>query len=107
MNDRFALLRQKILDDQHAHTVQAALVHQLDAGTTSKLAFALGSGAGQISNLLDALANVTELHEPTPGSEFCHSCSGDNAPVSWPCPTTNAIAAAYRHDHVFLREWAK
>lgn len=107
MNSRYQLLRQKIHADQQAHTVQTAVMHQLESGTTAKLAFALGTGAGEISNLLDAVAAVVELHEPTAGSEFCHTCSGENAPVSWPCPTTEAIVGAYRHDHAFLRAWCQ
>jgi len=105
MSNRFTALRQKVVDDRKAFNVQAAMLHQLTTHASAKVVFAVGMGAGQVFNLLDGVLLVVDLHQPTPGSEFCRTCSGDNAPVTWPCPTTKAIASAYRHDQEFAETW--
>lgn len=105
MNDRYALLQQKLTDERRAFNVQSAMLHQLTADAPAKLVFAAGAGAGQVFNMLDVLLYILDQHKPTPGSNFCGTCSGDNAPVRWPCSTAEAIATLYRHDFEFTAAW--
>lgn len=105
MNDRHQALRRKLHDERHTTNVNSALMNTLIENAPAKLVFAMGAGAGQLFNMLDALIYIVDIHLPSPRSEFCECCSGDNAPVSWPCPTTKAIASIFRHDHVFVSAW--
>jgi hypothetical protein len=105
MNERFCLLHQKLTDERRAFNVQSAMLHQLTADAPAALVFAAGTGAGQVFNMIDVLLYILDQHKPTSGSNFCGTCSGDNAPVRWPCSTAEAIATLYRHDHEFVNLW--
>lgn len=98
MDERFTWLRQEI------ERLRALLIVAPESDAPPMVAFWNGLGAGIALANVEAQEQILELHQPSPGSNFCVTCSGDNAPVAWPCPTIKAVAHAYRHAAGFDEE---
>lgn len=114
MYDQYVWLLDRIAADRKLVTEGIARMHEY-TGRDTKLAFAMGTGAGQLLNKIETFEQLTELHRPevvAPAASgerveaWCIECSKpDNLCVPWPCASIKAVASAYRYDNHYHAMW--
>lgn len=114
MDERYTWLRDRIAEERRLFITGAKLLHERTVDADAKLAFLVGTGAGQMSNVIESFERLLERHMPNerrtlpgPDSTECTECwsSFGGEMLVWPCGTIKDVAAAYRHHDRYAELW--